>query len=77
MSLCGSVSIFISLSTSFIVRQVRIIIGKLACSYLPGHRMRTCLLLHPTFRASAAPPCDNTSRVEKAMHHCKDEWSVA
>ena len=39
--------------------------------------MRTCLLLRPSIRASAAPPRDNTSRVDKAMYHCKDEWSIA
>jgi len=39
--------------------------------------MRTCLLLRPTIYAHAAPPRDNTSRIEKSMNECKDRWSTA
>jgi hypothetical protein len=39
--------------------------------------MRTCLLLRPTIRASAAPPRDNTSRIDRALYECKDRWTTA
>ena len=39
--------------------------------------MRTCLLLRPTIYAHAAPPRDNTNRIERALHECKDRWSTA
>ncbi len=39
--------------------------------------MRTSLLLYPSIRAAAVPPRDRTSRVQKAVNLCKDEWSHA
>ena len=42
--------------------------------------MRTALLAHPLFiraHAAAVPPRDRTSRVQKAVNLCKDEWSHA
>jgi hypothetical protein len=39
--------------------------------------MRTCLLLRPTIYAQAAPPRDNTSRIDRALYECKDRWTTA
>lgn len=43
--------------------------------------MRSALLAHhpPThsIQAAAAPPRDRTSRTDKALAHCKEEWSNA
>jgi len=39
--------------------------------------MRTALLARPILRAHAAPPRDRTSRIERALHRCKDDWSMA
>jgi hypothetical protein len=42
--------------------------------------MRLALIAHRaglTLDASAAPPRDRTSRTEKALSHCKAEWSRA
>jgi hypothetical protein len=42
--------------------------------------MRLALIAHRqpiALEAAAAPPRDRTSRLEKSMTHCKDEWSRA
>lgn len=42
--------------------------------------MRFALMGHPQFlalAAAAAPPRDRTSRADKALAHCKDEWTRA
>jgi hypothetical protein len=39
--------------------------------------MRTALLAYPRIHAAAAPPRDRTSRVQKAVNLCKDEWTHA
>ncbi|HTB95791.1 MAG TPA: hypothetical protein VK716_02185 [Terracidiphilus sp.] len=39
--------------------------------------MRTSLLLRPCIRAAAMPPRDRTSRVQKAVTLCKNEWDHA
>jgi hypothetical protein len=42
-------------------------------------RMRHALLAHPLFirAAASAPPQDRTSRTDKALFKCKDEWTHA
>ena len=42
--------------------------------------MRLALIAYPqliALEAGAAPPRDRTSRVDKALAHCKQEWSQA
>ena len=41
--------------------------------------MRLALIAHPPVHidAQANPPRDRTSRVDKALAHCKDEWTRA
>ena len=42
--------------------------------------MRLALIAYPqliALEAGAAPPRDRTSRVDKALAHCKQEWSRA
>jgi hypothetical protein len=42
--------------------------------------MRLALLAYPqplALEAAAAPPRDRTSRTDKALEHCKAEWSRA
>jgi hypothetical protein len=39
--------------------------------------MRLPLLANPSIHAVATPPRDRTSQTEKALIHCKDEWTRA